>query len=201
MKAMIYSQDAFFVERCVDLFSGQGSVVQLQNMEQLQGPESAGGDVLIVDLKACHEKELPPLALPTVALTTVPAFEEAVRLLQRGIRGYGNRHMHRENLMQAVTAVREGQVWLPPDIISKVITAIPPNGNGNGRAKPQPTVHEKLSKREDEVVQLVGSGLSNREIADKLFISVRTVKAHLTSIFAKTGYRDRLELAVKMRHH
>jgi DNA-binding NarL/FixJ family response regulator len=47
----------------------------------------------------------------------------------------------------------------------------------------------------------VANGLSNKEIADKLFISVRTVKAHMTSIFSKTGFRDRLELAVKMRRH
>jgi DNA-binding NarL/FixJ family response regulator len=78
-----------------------------------------------------------------------------------------------------------------------MITAMPVNGNGHAK----PSFPETLSKREDEVVQLVANGLSNKEIADKLFISVRTVKAHLTSIFSKTGFRDRLELAVKMRHH
>jgi DNA-binding NarL/FixJ family response regulator len=199
MKAFIYCQDALLLERCRDLFGGRNTVTQLHDIEGINRQKAASGDVLIVDLKACDEKELTYLSIPTVALTAVPAFDQAVRLLQRGVRGYGNRHMHPENLRQAVTAVREGQVWLPPAIVTRMITAIPANGNGNGR--PKPNSHEKLSKREDEVVQLVGSGLSNKEIADKLFISVRTVKAHLTSIFAKTGHRDRLELAVKMRHH
>lgn len=198
MMALICSQDALFVELCADIFGGQNNVVeQSPDIQRIERQMTALEDVLIVDLIGVDEKDLPAVSIPTVVLVAIPTFEQAVRLLQRGVRGYGNRHMHRENLLQAVTAVKEGQVWLPPDIVNRMITAIPANGNGHAK----PSFPEKLSKREEEVVQLVATGLSNKEIADKLFISVRTVKAHLTSIFSKTGFRDRLELAVKMRPH
>jgi DNA-binding NarL/FixJ family response regulator len=197
MMLFLLSKDELLVARCVDLLGGPGAVQHLHDIDGIEDAQKATGNVLIIDLEGCDEKRLTALTMPTVALASRPRFEQAVRLLQRGVRGYGNRHMHRDNLMQAVTAAREGQVWLPPDIVNRMITAMPVNGNGHAK----PSFPEKLSKREDEVVQLVANGLSNKEIADKLFISVRTVKAHLTSIFSKTGFRDRLELAVKMRRH
>jgi DNA-binding NarL/FixJ family response regulator len=55
-----------------------------------------------------------------------------------------------------------------------------------------------LSRRESEVVLLVGTGLSNKEIAQQLGLSVGTVKQHLHSIFCKTGARNRVELIVQM---
>lgn len=198
MMALICSQDALLVDLCADLLGEQyNAVKQSHDIRRLEGLMKADEDVLILDLKGFDEKDLPAVCIPTVILVAIPTFEQAVRLLQCGVRGYGNRHMRRENLLQAVTAVKDGQVWLPPDIVNRMITAIPANGNGHGK----PSLSEALSRRESEVVQLVSTGLSNKEIADKLFISVRTVKAHLTSIFSKTGFRDRLELAVKMRHH
>ena len=195
--AIICSHDKMLIERCVDLFGGQDAVKQIADIIGVEKRINHNGDVLIIDLKCVDENTLPDIAIPAVALATIPSYDQAVRLLQRGVRGYGNRHMHRDNLSQAINAVRQGQVWLPPNIISRMIAVIPQNGNGADR----PQYAEKLSKREEEVVQCVVSGLSNKEIADKLFISVRTVKAHLTSIFGKTGYRDRLELAVKMKQH
>ena len=194
--AIVYSQDSWLIERCTDLFGGPDAVEQSLDIKRIEQHVQKDGDVLIIDLTCVDEKRLPVVFGPAVALATMPAYEQAVRLLHTGVRGYGNRYMHRDNLLRAVTAVREGQVWLPPTIINQMIAVIPQNGNGQNR----PDFSEKLSKREEEVVRWVAGGLSNKEIADKLFISIRTVKAHLTSIFGKTGFRDRLELAVKMRH-
>ena len=55
-----------------------------------------------------------------------------------------------------------------------------------------------LSEREGQVAKLVAGGASNKEIADRLSIAERTVKAHLTAIFEKTGARDRLQLSLKV---
>ena len=60
----------------------------------------------------------------------------------------------------------------------------------------EPAVVEPLSERELEILDLLAEGLSNREIAKTLSISERTVKAHISSILAKLGLRDRVQLAL-----
>jgi len=132
---------------------------------------------------------------PTLILVTVPLIEQAMRLLRRGVRAYGNRHMHEKNLQQAVSALKAGQIWLPPAIVNRMITALPANKS----EKEEEALLKALSSREAEVAKWLVNGLSNSEIGEKMFISIRTVKAHLTSIFKKTGCRDRLELATRMK--
>ncbi len=192
----VCSSDDLLAELCADLLDGQSSMKQLRDIQQLQSQAVAVEDLLIIDLQGFPETDLPQVTSPAVALVGLPVYDQAVRLLQRGVRGYGNRHMHPENLKQAVSAVRAGQVWMPPAIISRMITTVSPvETDREAQAR-----LDQLSKREAEVARWVAKGLSNKELADKLHISVRTVKAHLTSIFSKTGFRDRLELAIKMKH-
>ena len=62
-----------------------------------------------------------------------------------------------------------------------------------------PEWQEKLSKREIEVAEVVATGVTNREVAEQLHITVRTVKEHLTSIFSKLGIHDRLALILMTR--
>lgn len=159
--------------------------------QQHLGPE----DVIIFDLQHCREEEIEPLGCPALALTTTPATAQAMRLLRRGVQAYGNRYMHPHNIHQAIGAIRAGQIWLPPTMVSQLITAIhEPQAADDTKA-----LTSLLSQREEEVANWVAQGLSNREIAEKMAITVRTVKAHLTSIFTKTGLRDRLELAVRLK--
>lgn len=191
----VCTSDKSLVEACARLESGRGEISQLTDIRRLEGRTLTAEDLLIIDLKWFREGDLPKVTCPVMVLVEVPAFDQAMRLLRRGMRGYGNRHMQFENLQQAVTAVRAGQVWMPPAIISRMINTFSP---AKPEATPTPAL-DQLSKREQEVAGLVARGLSNKELADKLHISVRTVKAHLTSIFSKTGYRDRLELAIRMK--
>jgi len=193
---IICTRDAALVETCRQLAGGREKTGRLAEVGQLPQLDTGAEDLLIIDLKAFREADLPQLACPAIALSEVPDFRQAMRLQRRGVRGYGNRHMLFENLKQAAAAVRAGQVWMPPAIVNQMIRSISP---AESEAE-QPLSLEQLSKREREVADLVAQGLSNQEIADKLYISVRTVKAHLTSIFSKTGCRDRLELAVGIKN-
>ena len=193
---IICTRDAALVETCRQLAGGREKTGRLAEVGQLPQLNAKADDLLIIDLKTFKVADLPELRCPAVALAEVPDYKQAMRLQRRGVRGYGNRHMLLANLKQAVAAVRAGQVWMPPAIITQMISSISPAEPESG----QPLPLEELSKREREVADLVAQGLSNQEIADKLFISVRTVKAHLTSIFSKTGCRDRLELAVGMKN-
>ena len=192
---IIYSGDETLVELCISLFGKQDKTRRLFAIQELINQEITSKDILIIDLEFCKEKDLPQIICPTLILVTVPVIEQAMRLLRRGVRAYGNRHMHEENLRQAVFALKAGQIWLPPAIVNRMITALPANKN----EKKEPALLKALSSREAEVVKWLVNGLSNREIGEKMFISIRTVKAHLTSIFKKTGCRDRLELATRMK--
>jgi len=191
----VYSTDQILVELCIDLFHKEDKVKPLIGQKWLGSLNPAEKDILIIDLGPLKEKNLPSIICPTLVLVTVPVNDQAMRLLRHGVRAYGNRHMLDENLIQAVAALRAGQIWLPPSIIKQMITALPANKN----EKKEKSLFKGLSSREGEVARWLINGLSNREIGQKMFISIRTVKAHLTSIFKKTGCRNRLELATRMK--
>jgi len=192
---VVCSTDTRWVDTLAGLSLDDDTFMQVTRVGDLSDMDSRSVSLLLIDLKCWGEDDLPSVEPPMVALAEMPLYEQGMRLLRRGVRGYGNRHMHRDNLAQAVSAVREGQVWLPPEFVTRMIASLTPERSE--RALPE--FVEPLSRREEEVAGFVAEGLSNREIAEKMTISVRTVKAHLTSIFAKTGFRDRLELAVKMK--
>ncbi len=158
-------------------------------------------DVMIVDLKNCLLPNGKSFFSPIIALSAVPAFQEAVAILQTGAKGYGNRHMRKENLSQAIESVKSGQIWLPPSVVVKLIDQVKFDSNVDEMtASKNSMLLEKLSKREQEVALYVAKGMSNQEIADIIFISLRTVKAHLTSVYEKTGLRNRLELGLQLKN-
>ncbi|MCD8554612.1 response regulator transcription factor [Seleniivibrio sp.] len=186
------SCDRNFCRMVSDTF-GQKETVSVGLISSLRDRhEIASNDVAILDLPYLTPTEITKIPCKVVILTSVPKFEEALKMLKMGIKAYGNRMMHPDNMKQMVTAVRTGQIWLPPDIVSRLITALPADNTPL-------TLTEELSERETEVAKLVAKGKSNQEIADTLDITVRTVKAHLTSIFSKTGLRDRLALALHFK--
>ncbi|SCY81200.1 helix-turn-helix transcriptional regulator [Desulfoluna spongiiphila] len=191
----VCSTDRRWVDSLAGLPLVDDTLVHVAGVGELSDMEPGSVSVLLIDLKSCGEEDLASIEPPMIALAERPLYDQGMRLLRRGVRGYGNRHMHRDNLVQAVTAVKGGQVWMPPEFVARMIASLTPAEPENAL----PETMEPLSRREKEVAGFVAEGLSNREIADKMAITVRTVKAHLTSIFAKTGFRDRLELAVKMK--
>ncbi|MFO7885668.1 MAG: response regulator transcription factor [Desulfobacteraceae bacterium] len=195
MALIVFTRDTALNTRCKSLFEKQHTVRHLAAIPELAILQTDPDDVLIIDLEGCREKDIPKVTCPTLVLVTIPDNDQAMRLLQNGIRAYGNRHMHEKNLQQAVAALQAGQIWLPPSIINQMITSLP-------RPNKTPAEHpllKNLTAREQEVAGWLANGLSNREIGEKLFVSIRTVKAHLTSIFQKTGCRDRLELATRLK--
>lgn len=191
----IYSKDPNLIRRCRDLFGGSKRTKHLPAEKKLAGYDISPKDILIIDFQACEEKDLPKIVCSCIALVAIPQKDQALRLLQKGIRAYGNRHMHEENLKQAVATLKAGQIWLPPAIVTQVIAALPATKAEDEGEE----LLNVLTSREAEVAKWLVNGLSNHEISEKMFVSVRTVKAHLTSIFKKTGCRNRLELATRMK--
>jgi len=187
------SRDKIFRDTCISTFQSE-AVLCVASFEELRRKiEEKPEDVVMVDLANVQPFDITKIKCSVLALAPVPKFNEAIKLMRFGVRGYGNRAMMPSNMKQAVNSVRTGQVWMPPFIISKLISNMPV-------AEQEESGEEvKLSEREAQVVKHVSSGLSNKEIAEEMDITVRTVKAHLTSIFTKTGLRDRVALALKYR--
>jgi DNA-binding NarL/FixJ family response regulator len=114
-------------------------------------------------------------------------------LLEAGAAGYLLKTVHGRELVAAVRAVREGESVLHPLIARKVL--------GRFAHTPGPAVveagSEGLSQRETEVLRLAVRGLSNRDIAKALSLSVRTVQAHFTSSFKKLQVSSRTEAVLR----
>jgi len=190
---IVISNDKFFIDSCKKAFLNEATFFVGEYSDMKERYKEKPQDIAIVDVAHTKPFDMTLLKCSVMALTGAPKFNEALKLIKYGIRGYGNRAMLPENLVQAVNSVRSGQVWMPPYIISKFITSIPESEES------ETDETASLSERESEVAKCVAKGLSNKEIAEKMGISVRTVKAHLTSIFSKTGLRDRVALALKFR--
>lgn len=145
-------------------------------------------------LENISEKSIQKLFSHRVAvLSSTPNFQEAQKNLGRGAMGYGNAMMHKSHLRSVYRALEEGKVWLHPDFISMMITQIQIQNNPKKKSE---QILEILSKREKEVALMLGEGATHQEISDALDVTVRTVKAHATSIYQKLDVKDRLALSL-----
>lgn len=136
-------------------------------------------------------------AIPVVCMVPFPKDEEAFALLARGARGYCHVAAAASQLRLVATTVSNGGFWLPTTLMRRVMQSA--GGLVAQSAGNRALSLEGLTKRETQVAQAVADGCSNREIAERLNISERTVKARLTSVFQKLDVRDRVQLALIMR--
>ena len=114
-------------------------------------------------------------------LTTYADDASVFPALQAGARGYLTKDTGAEALAAAIRAVHAGGVHLDPEVQARLLSAA-------SGAPP-----DELTPREAEVLALIAEGLSNAEIAERLVVSLATVKTHVNRIFAKTGVRDRAQ--------
>lgn len=120
----------------------------------------------------------------------VPFEREGLAALRMGSEGYANTYMTPKMLVKAVEVVLLGEIWVGRRLMRQVLTL--------WRQVTEPSPLELLTDRERQVALLVSEGISNRGLAEQLGITERTIKAHLTSIFRKTGIKDRTTLAVRL---
>jgi len=113
----------------------------------------------------------------------------AARALDAGARGLLTRHSTHEDLLRAIRAVIDGQIWAPRRVLAARIDQL-----SGVKAPGEALIAQKLSVRESEVVRHVATGLCNKDLAMRLAISQATVKVHLTHIFQKLGVQSRAEL-------
>jgi DNA-binding NarL/FixJ family response regulator len=158
-------------------------------------------DVVIMDVAMPHLSGIEATkqikarmsSIAVLILTGYDYDEYIFSLLEAGAAGYLLKDVSGDELIDAVRAVYAGEPVLHPVVVRKLMTRVysPPATAAEGQ--PQ----ELLTQRELEVLTLAAKGMSNKDIAEKLVISVRTVQAHLRSIFNKMGVGSRSEAVLQ----
>jgi len=132
-----------------------------------------------------------------IILSDSPSDEEGLAGLRSGARGYCARGLEPSLLRKAIEKVRDGEIWAERRLIPLLVDRY------SRETEEQPDRRELpdrrltlLTNREREIARMVGSGATNRDIAERLRVGEGTVKAHLTAIFRKLGFTDRLQLGL-----
>lgn len=156
-------------------------------------------DILLLDVKLAganglellrHMPEISPQTR-TIVIAGSDVEDDAVQAMRYGARGYVVKDCSTDLFLKCIRKVYSGEIWLNGHMTEAVLGAL--SGKGGNNQAPEKS---ELSRREMEVIQLVVQGYKNRDIANKLFISEKTVKNHLSAIFNKLGVSDRLELTL-----
>jgi NarL family two-component system response regulator LiaR len=123
-----------------------------------------------------------------IVLTSFAEDEKVFPSIKAGALGYLLKDVSPGNLVQAIRAAHRGEAQLHPDIARKLMEEF--------SARAIEPIREELTKRELEVLRFIARGLSNREIAEELVISVKTVKTHVSNILSKLHLSDRTQAAI-----
>ncbi|MBS4059499.1 MAG: response regulator transcription factor [Bacteroidetes bacterium] len=129
-----------------------------------------------------------------ILLTPINFSEYHVQAVQHGAMGVVLSRLTPEVLYKAIEKVYEGEVWLDRSLVANVLASA--NRQKFLESDTVPRKVALLSEREREIIVLVGAGLKNQQIAERLFLSDVTIRHHLTSIFKKLQVSDRLELVI-----
>ena len=135
-----------------------------------------------------------------VILTGTIDAEAHARAMHLGAMGIVLKEHGLETLVKAIRKVHAGEVWLDRAMLANVFGQKFPAVETR-KADPEADKIATLTKREREIISLIGEGLKNKQIADRLFISEGTVRNHLTSIFGKLEVTDRFELILYAYRH
>ena len=164
-------------------------------------------DILLLDLAMPTMSGLEALAALTtttsetrvILLTATIEKKEIVEALQLGARGLVLKESATAVLLQAIPVVMSGQYWVGGESLVDLLQALRSHSPSKGVAEAPRAFG--LTSRELQIVRAVVAAYGNREIAEALAISEKTVKHHLTNIFDKVGVSSRLELALFALHH
>jgi DNA-binding NarL/FixJ family response regulator len=135
-----------------------------------------------------------------ILFTRTPDDSEAIKALKAGAKGYFCKDIDPTLLTKVVDVAQKGEIWVGRKVISRFLDELASATERQRKELPltKSVNFDRLTPREHQIARLVGDGSNNREIANQLKISERTVKAHLTAVFRKFGISDRLRLALLM---
>ena len=155
-------------------------------------PDGVIMDVAMPKLSGIEATKRIKALLPSAAVLVLTSYdydEYIFSLLEAGAAGYLLKSVSGDELIEAIRAINAGEPVLHPVVVRKLMTRLKAMGTKPAATRPS----ELLSEREMEVLGLAAKGKSNKDIGEALLISVRTVQAHMRSIFNKLGVGSRSE--------
>lgn len=207
MMLLLCSRSDAVRQRWIDAFdSGQTAYQASSVRETLDHLQRFAIDIVLLHRSLVNTEDLGEIAAAVsgpkvIVLSDRPNDQEGLVCLQKGCVGYSNTYITATKLKAAVEAVASGLVWVNSSLMSLLIHGIPadPRQKKNGKNGMKNQLLDNLSPREHQIALLVAEGWKNPTIAEELDITERTVKAHLSSIYSKTGTRGRLNLALRIK--
>jgi two-component system NarL family response regulator len=192
IRIAIADDHALFRQGLKSLLRSQPDTVVVAETDRVEGlPTLLANtlcDVLLLDLQmersAVADVETLAARVKVIVVTANEYSDEPLAAMRAGARAVVFKRFAVEMLLEAIHAVVEGNVWMPPALQAQLTGSV------------REAHRQRLTRRELDVVRHAAMGLKNADIAKRLFISEETVKAHLSSVFAKIGVHDRVELTL-----
>lgn len=192
MKIVLHSDDFLLLEHWEKALLNKCHVID--DLDKLLKVKDS---LIIINYSACNSKcgnilQTLIVSNKVLILHRTPDLQTAKSILTYGAKGYGNALMREHFIVSAVETIKENMIWLYPEFTTMLIEDIPKRNNDMARLN-------ILTDREREVALLLKNGLTYKDIAQKLEITPRTIKAHAQHIYTKLTVKDRLGLALLLK--
>lgn len=186
-------------------------IMQIENLEVVA--EASNGKEFL-DIIDSHEPDIVLMDISMPELNGIEATKQAMaknpklkilalsmfcdeeyyfQMIQAGVMGFVLKESGKNELEEAISAILKGESYFSQKLLREIIINI---NNPTHKHKSQNEQNIELTKRETEVLKLICEGLSNSQIAEKLFISLRTVEGHKSNLITKTGVKNSISLVM-----
>ncbi|MDX6328488.1 MAG: two-component system, NarL family, response regulator DevR [Streptomycetaceae bacterium] len=190
--------DLLGAEPDIEVVGEAGSADQALARGPALRPDVAVLDVRLPDgdgITVCRELRSRMPALACLMLTSFDDDDALLDAIMAGAAGYVLKQIKGSDLVAAVRTVASGQSMLDPATTSRLMSSLRGHSD-DASADPQDEALAGLSPREREILGLIGEGMTNRQIGQRLFLSEKTVKNHISRLLAKLGVERRVQAAV-----
>lgn len=209
MVKVLIADDQELIRQSLKIVLGTDSEIEITDSvgdgtDVLKSLEKNVPDVILMDVRmpkmdgtVCTKevkKKYPDVKI--IILTTFDDDDFIYSALKYGASGYILKGISMEGLKQAIMTVRRGGSMINPDIATKVVRLFSQMAQSDFAIEVDEKGSDELTKSEKIIIQRVGQGLSNKEIAGKLYLSEGTVRNNISRILSKLGLRDRTQLAI-----
>lgn len=172
--------------------TGEGAIALAEKLQ----PDVVLMDIQMPALNGVEATRQIVQTSPHIGIIVITMFEDddsVFSAMRAGARGYVLKGADQEEMLRAIRAVSRGEALFGPTIAAQLTSFF------NATRGPSVAAFPDLTDREREVLQLLAQGLTNQQIANRLVISVKTVRNHLSNIFSKMQVADRVEAIIRAR--